>query len=81
MKLYRGRGLIGFGVPSRRLLFLSDDSPVQICNLGLFGIRPGLPALLKKIERFLNPWVQYPNRLKGADHSPTHVDQIPVLLA
>ncbi len=69
------------GVPNRRLLFLRDDSPVQICNLGSFGIRPGLPTLLKKIERFFDPWRQNANRLEGSDHSSTHIDQIALLLA
>ena len=30
--------------------FLRDDSPVEICDFGFFGICPGLPALLKKVE-------------------------------
>jgi len=75
------RGLIDFDVPNRRLLFLRDDSPVQIRNFGLLGIRPGLPTLLKKIERFFDPWSQNADRLERSDHSSTHIDQIALLLA
>ncbi len=67
--------------PLPRLRFLRDDSPIQIRNLGLFGIRPGLPTLLKKIEGFFDTWSQNVNRLEGPDHSSTHIDQIALLLA
>ena len=63
------------------LLSFRDDSPVQICDFGSFGIRPGLPALLKKIERFFDPWRQDANRLEDSDHSSNHIDQIALLIA
>ena len=39
-----------------RSTFLRDDSPVQICNFGFFGIRPSLATCLKQIKRFFDPW-------------------------
>ena len=38
-------GLVFIGAV--RLLLLRDDSPVQICNLGFLGIRPGLATFLE----------------------------------
>ena len=66
--------------PLPRLQFLRDDSPIQIRNLGLFGIRPGLPTLLKKIEGFFDPWSQNVNRLEGSNHPSPHKDQVALLL-